>query len=60
MDKKNWNLNYDSHEIAYSFGLYYGKNYLFLPAKLTAREQYVSLLRQAKYECFLISKSSVL
>ena len=38
------------------FYLCCGKNDIFLPAKLTARVQYVSLLHQAKYECFFFIK----
>ena len=58
-NSKMRNLNYDSHDTAYIFDLYSDKNDIFLPAKLTARGQYVVLLHQAKYECFDI-KSSVL
>ena len=36
------------------FSLCCVKNDIFLLAKLTAREQYVSLLHQAKYQCFNI------
>ena len=45
------NLNYDSIEIACFFCLCCGKKDTFLPPKVTARGQYVSLLHQAKYEC---------
>ena len=50
------NLNYDSHDMACFFYVVLNTTYLFLPIKLTARGQlYVSLLYQARYECFNIN-----
>ena len=48
--QKLGNLNYDSQCDCLFFGWCCGKNDIFLPAKLAARGQYMSLLHQAIYK----------